>query len=133
MKQLEKLEKYVIVPNVGFYGGYVYDGEDIMLCEDHDVDEGYDFKVIQKIVNDVLVTDVNREYVRKNGKKVSEVSHQEVEIEKGQLLVYVEGTGFTISEYKMCLIDEAIERYQILKGMKENDTEGSKREHTCSD
>ena len=116
MKQLEKLEKYVIVPNVGFYGGFVYEGEDIFLCEDHDTDEGYDFRVTQIIRDDVLVTDIERTYERKNGKKVSEISHMEVEIEKGQLLVYVEGTGFTIPEYKMCKVDEAIGQYELLKG-----------------
>lgn len=115
MKQLEKLEKYVIVPNVGFYGGFKYDGEDIVLCDDHDTDKGYDFKVKQKIVNGVLITDIERSYERSNGKKVTEKSHQEVEIENGQLLVYVEGLGFTISEYNMCLIDEAIEQYELLK------------------
>lgn len=115
MKQLERLEKYVIVPNVGFYGGFVYDGEDIMLCDDHDTDKGYDFKVKQKIENNVLVTDTERVYERENGKKVSEKIHQEVEIKKGQLLVYVEGLGFTISEHQMCLIDEAVELYKILK------------------
>lgn len=118
MKQLECLEKYVVVPNVGFYGGFKYDGEDIMLCDDHDTDEGYDFKVVQKIVGDVLITDIERTYMRKNGKKVTEQSHQEVEIEKGQLLVYVQGVGFTIPEYRMCRIDEAIEQYNLLRGDK---------------
>lgn len=116
MKQLDSLEKYVVVPNVGFYGGFEYDGEDIMLCDDHDTDEGYDFKVAQKIVGDVLITDIERSYLRKNGKKVTEQSHQEVEIEKGQLLVYVQGVGFTIPEYRMCRVDAAIEQYRLLKG-----------------
>ena len=115
MKRLECLGKYVIVPNVGFYGGFVHDGEDIILCDDHDEDEGYDFKVKQRIVKNVLVTDIERTYERKNGKKVTEVSHQEVEICEGQLLVYVQGLGFTIPEYKMCLVDEAIAQYQLLK------------------
>ena len=117
MKQLENLEKYVIVPNVGFYGGFVYDGEDIFLCDDRDTDEGYDFHVLQSIANDMLITDIEKEYVRSNGKKVKETAHQEVEIEKGQLLVYVEGTGFTISEYRMCLVDDAIKQYEMLKGI----------------
>lgn len=115
MKQLENLQKYVVVPNVGFYGGFEYDGEDVLLCDDHDVDDGYDFKVKQRIEGDVLITDIVRTYERNNGKKVSEVSHQEVEIEKGQLLVYVQGLGFTISEYRMCLIDDAIKQYELLK------------------
>lgn len=117
MKQLENLEKYVIVPNVGFYGGFVYDGEDIFLCDDHDTDEGYSFHVLQSIANDMLITDIKKEYVRPNGKKVKETAYQEVEIEKGQLLVYVEGTGFTISEYRMCLVDDAIKQYEMLKGI----------------
>ncbi len=115
MKKLEKLEKYVVLPNVGFYGGFVYDGEDIILCDDHDTDVGYDFKVKQKIENNVLITDSERTYERDNGKNVTEKIHQEVELEKGQLLVYVEGLGFTISEHPMYLIDEAIEQYKILK------------------
>lgn len=115
MKQLDNLEKYVIVPNVGFYGGFIYDGNDIALCDDHDIDDGYDFKVKQQIVDSVLITDLTKEYTRRNGKKVTEVAHQEVEIEKGQLLVYVEGMGFTIPEYRMCKIDEAIGQYETLK------------------
>lgn len=115
MKQLDKLEKYVVLPNVGFYGGFVYDGEDIFLCDDHDAEEGYDFTVSQRIVSDRLITDMTREYTRKNGKKVSEQSHQEVELEKEQLLVYVQGVGFTIPEYRMCRIDTAIEQYRLLE------------------
>ena len=114
MKEIEKLNKYVVVPNVGFYGGFQYDGEDIHLCDDHDTDEGYDFKVSQKIQGDILITDMERTYLRKNGKQVTEKSHQEVEIEKGQLLVYVQGLGYTIPEYRMCLVEEAIEQYKLL-------------------
>lgn len=116
MKKLASLDKYVIAPNVGFYGGFVFDGEDIELCDDHDVDEGYDFKVKQSIQNNVLITDVERTVIRISGKTVKEISHQEVELEKGELLVYVEGLGFTIPESKMCKVDEAIEQYKLLKG-----------------
>ena len=116
MKQIDKLDKYVVAPNVGFYGGYRYIGEDVILCNDHDEDAGQDFMVKQRIENGVLITDLERIYERQNGKKVSENSHQEVELEENQLLVYVEGTGFVIPEYKMCLIEEAVEQYNILKG-----------------
>ena len=115
MKKIEKLDKYVIVPNVGFYGGFIYDGEDIFLCEDHDEDEGYDFKVKQEIKDNVLITDIEREYTMAKDKMVKETSHLEIEIEKNQLLVYVEGTGYTLPEYRMCKVDEAIEQYKILK------------------
>ena len=133
MRKLENLEKYVITPNVGFYGGFVYDGEDIFLCEDHDVNEGYDFKVTQKIVSNKLITDLEKTYERSNRKLVVEVSHMEVDIEEGELLVYVEGLGFTISEYKMCKIDEAIDIYNVLKGVVPNDTEGNEGECTGTD
>lgn len=133
MRKLESLDKYVITPNVGFYGGFVYDGEAIFLCDDHDVDEGYDLKVTQKIVNNTLITDLSKTYRIKKGKMVSETSHQEIEIEKGQLLVYVEGLGFTISEYRMCKIDEAVEIYRTLEGAERNDVEGNEGECTESD
>ena len=81
MNKIEKLDKYVITPNVGFYGGFIYDGEDIFLCDDHDVDEDYDFKVKQEIKNNILFTDLTREY-KVEEKKVKEKSHLEVEIEK---------------------------------------------------
>lgn len=119
MKQLEHLDKYVPVPNVGFYGGFRYDGEDRELCDDHDTDEGYDLRVTQKIVGDVLITDLERTYVRKNGKKVTERSHLEVELEAQQLLVYVEGMGFTIPESRMCTAEEAAAQFELLKGMGE--------------
>lgn len=115
MKKLEHLDKYVTLPNVGFYGGLTYDGEDIELCDDHDKEEEYEVSIRQKIVGDVLYTDLKRAYTRENGKAVIESSHLEVEIEKGQLLVYVEGTGFVIPEYGLCKVDEAISQYELLK------------------
>lgn len=121
MRELKRLDKYVITPNIAFYGGYIHDGEDIKLCEDHDMDDGYDLKVKQTIESDVLITELEREYTRKNGKTIKEKSYQEVEIEKGQLLIYIEGVGFTIPEYKMCKTDEAIRLYEILEGKNEAD------------
>ena len=114
MKKIEKLDKYVVVPNLGFHGGFKWDGEDIFLCEDHDEDEGYDFKVRQEIKNGIMITDLEREYTIKD-RTIKEKSHLEVNLEKDQLIVYVEGTGYTIPEYRMCQIDEAIEQYKLLK------------------
>ena len=31
MRELKRLDKYVITPNIAFYGGYIHDGEDIKL------------------------------------------------------------------------------------------------------
>ena len=131
MEKIESLDKYVIVPNVRFYGGFIYDGEDIFLCEDHDTDEGYDFKVRQEIKNNYLVTDIEREYTTAKDKTIKETSHLEVEIEKGQLLVYVEGTGYTLPEFRMCKIDEAINQFNILRG-ENNDTKGNEEESIIS-
>ena len=51
----------------------------------------------------------------RNGRKVSQKEHQEIELEPEQLLIYIEGQGFVISEYIMLTIDEAIEKYKLLK------------------
>lgn len=129
MKKLEKLTKYVITPNVRFYGGFVYNGEDIFLCDDEDKDEDYKLKITQKIINNRLITDGIKEYLTLKGKQVAEKWHQEIELEKGQKLIYLEGQGFTLSEYKMVTIDEAKNIYDLLKGEKENDFRGNKEEN----
>lgn len=116
MRKLEKLEKYVITPNVRFYGGFKYDGQDIFLCDDKIEEENFKISVKQIIKDNVLITDGTKEYMTNKGKHVKESWHQEVEIDEGQLLVYVEDVGFTISEYKMATIEEAQEIYELLKG-----------------
>lgn len=133
MEKLESLEKYVITPNVRFYGGFKFEGRDIELCNDIDKDyikvkeedgsitdkEVASIRVQQKIINSILITDIDAEREMKNGKKIKEKSHMEIELEVNQLLVYVEGQGFVIPEYNMLKIDEAIERYELLKSPKE--------------
>jgi|GEM_PF-2209089 len=131
MEKLTRLDKYIITPNVCFYGGFRWSGNDIFLCEDHDTDIDYDFKVKQEIKNGMLVTDLQREYSIK-GKNIKENSHMEVELEKGQLLVYVEGIGYTMPEHKMCEVEDAIEQFKILRGDM-NDTCGNEKESTVSD
>ena len=127
MRQIEKLDKYVVLPNVGFYGGFIYDGEDIFLCEDHDVDEGYDFIVKQEIKDNILYTDLTKEYVVQE-KKVKEVSHIELEVKEGDLIVYVEGLGYTIPEKRLCTIAEAQEIYGLLNNSPEEKEEAVEAE-----
>lgn len=115
IKKLESLEKYVITPNVRFYGGYVYNGEDIELCNDKDEEEGYKVHIQDKIIDGHLIKQVEQEYTMSNSKKVKQKEYQDIELEENQLLIYVEGQGFVISEYKMLTIDEAIEKYKLLK------------------
>lgn len=121
IKKLESLEKYVITPNVRFYGGYVYNGEDIELCndEDEEEEEGYKVHIQDKIIDGHLIKKVEQEYTMSNGKKVKQKEYQDIELEENQLLIYVEGQGFVISEYKMLTIDETIEKYKLLKSPEE--------------
>lgn len=117
MDKLESLEKYVITPNVNFYGGYTHNGKDILLCDDTDEDpeDEYKIHIVDMIKNNVLIKDIEKSYKMRNGKKVTQKEHQEIELDDGQLLIYVEGNGFIISEYKMVTIDEAKARYDLLK------------------
>lgn len=117
MDKIESLEKYVITPNVNFYGGYTHNGKDILLCDDIDEDLEYEHKthIVDMIKNNILIKDIEQSYKMRNGKKVFQKEHQEIELNDGQLLIYVVGQGFTISEYKMVTIDEAKARYDLLK------------------
>ena len=47
--------------------------------------------------------------------KIKQKEYQDIELEENQLVIYAEGQGFVISEYKMLTIDEAIEKYKLLK------------------
>lgn len=115
MKKLEELEKYVITPNVRFYGGYIHNGEDIELCNDYEEQEDYKISIKDKIIKGHLIKEIVQEYKMRNGKTVKQKEEQDIELAENQLLIYVEGKGFIISEYIMLTIDEAIERYKLLK------------------
>ena len=115
MRKLEGLEKYVVLPNVDFYGGYKYDGEDIFLCDDCDESEERGIRITQRIESGKLISHIRKHYILRNGKKVTEDVYKETELDEGQLLVYVAEKGFVIPEYLMSTIDEAIEQYNLLK------------------
>ena len=124
IKKLDKLDKYVIYPNTHFYGGYTYDGKDIELCDDSDSmvnekgKEVFTINVKQKILKGILYTDIHSTKTYKDGTKQFDTVHQELQLKKGQLLVYVENQGFVIPEYKMVTIDRAKEIYDIIGGRK---------------
>lgn len=128
-KKLESLTKYFIHPDTHFYGGYIYDGDNIELCDDNDSmyneegKENFKINVKQRIEDGILYTDINSSRIYKNGMKQNDTIHQELELKKGQLLVYVQHQGFVISEYKMVTVEEAKKIYDILGGNK-NDTGG---------
>lgn len=123
MRKLESLEKRVIYPNVNFYGAYRHDGQDIYLCDDVDEDYNEDgTKVVNRtevecyILNNVLYTNLKREYIIRGNQKVTEKSIQSVELKEDELLIYLKGQGFIIPEYKMITIPEAIDLYNLIKG-----------------
>lgn len=123
MRKLGSLEKRVIYPNVNFYGAYRHDGQDIYLCDDVDEDYNEDgTKVVNRtevecyILNNVLYTNLKREYIIRGNQKVTEESKQSVELKEDELLIYLKGQGFIIPEYKMITIPEAIDLYNLIKG-----------------
>lgn len=119
MRQLDNLEKRVIYPDIDFYGAYKHDGKDIYLCNDIEKGKNDEIKVECYIIDNILITNLEREYVSKYGKKVKEKTTQKVELREGELLVYIPGLGFTIPEYKMVTIPEAIDLYKLIINEKE--------------
>lgn len=115
MRKIEKLDKYILSPNVRFYGGFTYDGKDIFLCDDLDEDEGYKFHVVQKIENNIMITDLERDIVTEKGRTIKEKTHLEVQVHEGEKIIYIEGTGYTIPESNICKIEEAIELFKIIE------------------
>ena len=115
MKKLEKLEKRVIYPDVQFYGAYIHTGEDIYLCDDVEEDEDTKVRIECYIKDNVLYTNIERCFKTVKGRIVNEEIHQSISVNKGEVLVYVQGSGFVVPEYKMVTIPEAIELYKILE------------------
>lgn len=110
MKQLDKLDKYVRVPDVNFYGAYFYDGEDIEL---HNETEDFDDTILTII--DTIENGIFKKYKRLEvkSKKLVEESTVTYPLEKGQMLVYVENMGFT--EVKgLVSLEDAINRLKML-------------------
>ena len=115
MKKLEKLEKRVIYPDVQFYGAYIHTGEDIYLCDDVEEDEDTKVRIECYIKDNVLYTNIERCFKTVKGRIVNEEIHQSISVNKGEVLVYVQGSGFVVPEYNMVTIPEAIELYKILE------------------
>lgn len=124
MKKLEKLEKRVIYPDVQFYGAYVHDGEDIYLCNDIDeLDEDSKIEIENYIKDNVLYTNIKRQYKTVKGRMVTEEVNQTITVNKGEVLVYIQGSGFVVPEYNMITIPEAIDLYKLLEnGGNENES-----------
>lgn len=110
MRQLEKLEKYVQVPDTNFYGAYFYDGEDIEL---HNETETVNDTTLT--IKDVIENGVFKKYkkLEVKSKKLVEETTTTYPIEKGHMLVFIQNRGFM--EVKGLIpLNEAIERMKLL-------------------
>lgn len=123
MEKLETLRKVVEVPDTTFYGAYDYDGNDIELCDDEEtVEESGEntyIHVKDTIRDGILYKEKTLKVKRSDGRCVIEETKSELPLDKGDMLIYVMYEGFVKTRTKMVSIDNAIERYELLKSPKE--------------
>lgn len=119
MKKLDKLEKYVRVPDVQFFGAYFYDGEDILL---HDEVEEYKDDSNKKVEVRLTIKDVIENGVFKKHKiiedfkqDVKEETFLQFPVKKKDMLIFVMGEGFVKTRTPLVSIDEAINTYKLLR------------------
>ena len=128
MKVLDKLEKYVRVPDTQFFGAYFYDGEDILLhdeVEEFKDDENKEIE-IRLTIRDVIENGVFKKYklVEDLKDNAKEETRREFPVKKGDMLVFVMNEGFAKTHSALVTIDEAIDRYKVLRS-DANDIEGN--------
>lgn len=131
MKKLNKLEKYVRVPDVQFYGTYFYDGEDIMLHDEVEEFKGDDNKTVElrltikdKIENGKFYKYKLIEDLKNNSK---EELKREFPVKQNEMLIFVMNEGFVKTHTPLITIDQAIERFKLLRS-DNNDTERNETE-----
>lgn len=117
MKKLDKLEKYVRVPDTQFYGAYFYDGEDILLHDE--VEEFNDEKgnlESRLTIKDTIENGVFKKYklfedIKNNAK---EEIKREFAVKEGDMLIFVMYEGFTKTHTPLITINSAIDRLKML-------------------
>ena len=117
MKKLDKLEKYVRVPDTQFYGAYFYDGEDILLHDE--VEEFNDEKgnlESRLTIKDTIENSVFKKYklfedIKNNAK---EETKREFAVKEGDMLIFVMYEGFTKTHTPLITINSAIDRLKML-------------------
>ena len=110
MKKLEKLEKYVRVPDTNFYGVYINDGEDIELHNESITQGEYTL-----LIEDVIEGGIFKKHkLLTDTKGLKEESFVEYPIKKDEMLVFIENEGFKKLGSGMIRIKEAIDRYKLL-------------------
>lgn len=110
MKKLDKLEKYVRVPDVNFYGAYFYDGEDIELHNESETIDDKTLTIVDTIENGIFH---KHKVLEVKDKGLVEITDTTYPLEKGQMLVFIENLGFT--EVKgLVSLENAINRLKML-------------------
>ena len=110
MEKLDKLEKYVRVPDTQFYGAYFYDGVDRELHNETISEDGYTLTITDIVENGIF----KKHKTLTDEKGLKEETFIEYPLEKGEMLIFVINEGFTKTRTQMITIDEAIERYKLL-------------------
>lgn len=110
MKKLEKLEKYVRVPDVSFFGTYFYDGEDIELHNETVEVENYSLTIIDKIENGVFY---KHKVLTDKESGLEEITDTKCPIKEGEMLSFAENVGFTKMR-GLVSIEDAINRLKML-------------------
>ena len=131
MKKLEKLEKYVRVPDTQFYGTYFYDGEDIELHNEEEIfndDKGQPenrLKIVDIIENGIFKKHKEYEDLQKGIKETTDIEYP---LKDNEMLIFVINEGFTKTHTPMIPINKAIERYKLLINEEvQDDTKGNER------
>lgn len=131
MKELKKLEKYVRVPDVQFYGTYFYDGEDTLLHDEVEEFKDDDNKEVElrltikdKIENGKFYKYKLIEDLKNNSR---EELKREFPVKQNEMLIFVMNEGFVKTHTPLITIDQAIERFKLLRS-DNNDTEGNETE-----
>lgn len=110
MKQLDKLEKYVRVPDVNFYGAYFYDGEDIELHNETETLDDKTLTIVDVIENGIF----HKHKELKIGETgLVEITDTTYPIKKGQMLVFIENMGF-VEVKGLVSLENAINRLKML-------------------
>jgi hypothetical protein len=133
MKVLEKLEKYVRVPDTQFFGAYFYDGEDILLHDEVEEFKDDDTKeleirltIVDKIENGIFKKYKLVEDIKNNAR---EETIREYPIKEGEMLIFVINEGFSKTHNVLVTIDEAIDRFKLLRS-DENVIEGNETKNS---
>ena len=135
MKVLDKLEKYVRVPDTQFFGAYFYDGEDILLHDEVEEFKDDDNKEVEirLTISDKIEDGMFKKYklVEDLKNNAREETYREYPVKEGDMLIFVMNEGFSKTHSTLITIDEAIDRYKVLRS-DFNDTNGDEKEGTKS-